>query len=287
MRRSVLALFLFTLLAHAGAAQEAVEIKFARPVAGSRTKVTVEEKTVTKSVYTVNGMTQGKDEVKSKLFVYVDDIIETSKDFRRPTKSKRTYEKAVIGGDGKDKKLGIEGKTVLIEQMGEKYSFTVDGKPVDDDSLKILSEEFDRPEGHEVRNHMLPKQAIKVGEAWTVDSAELAKSIGERGLVFAKDKLSAGGKLVKAYKKDGRQYGVIELVFDAPITGLGNKNPIVLKDARMTMKLSGDGCIDGTLGTGKSTSKMTVTLEGSVKNIDVKAVIEGTESRTVEELPKK
>ena len=55
----------------------------------------------------------------------------------------------------------------------------------------------------------------------------------------------------------------------------------------MTMKLSGDGCIDGTVATGKSTIKMSLDLTGSTMGVDLKVGVENTENRTVEALPQK
>lgn len=55
----------------------------------------------------------------------------------------------------------------------------------------------------------------------------------------------------------------------------------------MTMKLSGDGCIDGSVAAGKSTTKMILSMEGSAQGVDLKVVVENTENRTVEALPKK
>jgi hypothetical protein len=192
----------------------------------------------------------------------------------------------VIGADGNTKKLPIEGKTVLIEKKGDKYSFTVDGKAVEGDSLKLLDEEFNKPD-QDVRDAMLPKKPIKPGETWKIDPEELIRALGKDGATFAKDKVSAGGTLVKAYMKEGKQFGVLELVFEAPITGLGEKSQLTIKEGRLVMKLTGDGCIDGTAATGKSIAKMSLGFTGTTMGIDLKAAVESTENRTMEMLPKK
>ena len=182
-----------------------------------------------------------------KSLVYIDEIIENPKNAKRATKLNRTYEKAVQTIDGNGKKLSVEGKTVLIEKKGEKYTFTIGGKPVAEDVRRMLSDEFDRTEGKDVRDVMFPRMAVKPGESWKIDGDEMAKAIGDKGPIFARDKVTATGTLVKTYKQDGKQFGVIEFAFDAPITSLGPKNPVTIKDGTMSMKLSGDGCIDGTV----------------------------------------
>jgi hypothetical protein len=287
MRRHLLAIPLVALLAITVAAQDAITITIAPPRPGERAKVTIEEKTTTKSVFTVGGMTQGKDEVKTKSLIYIDETLENPKNTRRPTKLKRTFEKAILVVDGQKLNLPVEGKTVLIEKKGDKYSFTVDGRRVTGDSLKMLDEEYNQPGQGEVRDLMFPKKPVRPGESWKIDPAELAKTIGEKGPTFAVDKLTATGTLVKAYKKDGRQYGEVEFSFDAPLINLGPNNPVAVKEGKMTMKLTGDGCLDGTVATGKSTTKMSLGLTGSTMGIDLKVAVENTENRTVEALPKK
>ena len=287
MPRFTLAFPLLALLSLTAGAQEAITIKIAAPRPGDRSKVTLEDKTVTKTVFTVGGNEQSKDEVKTRSLVYVDEIIENPMNTKRPTKLKRTFEKAVIAKDGQKLNLPVEGKSVLIDKKGEKYSFTVDGKGVTGDTLRILEDEFNRSGRGEVRDIMFPKKPVKPGESWQVDGKELAKTMGEQGPTFAEGAIRAQGTLVKAYKKGGKQFGVIEFDFAAPLTGLGPKSPVTVKEGKMTMKLSGDGCIDGTVAAGKSTSKMSLDLTGSTMGVELRVGVENTEDRTVEELPKK
>ena len=289
MRRFGFGLALVGLFAVAAAAQDkdAVTIKVSYPQAGQRAKVTVEDKTTTKTTFTVGGNAQAKDDVKTKSLVYVDEIIENPKNEKKATKLKRTYEKAVLGKDGKDTQLPIEGKTVAIEKKDGKYSFTVDGAAVTGESLKLLEDEFNKPDQKDTREVMFPKAPVKPGDTWKIEPAELIKAIGSGGPTFDKDKVTASGTLVKAYKKDGKQYGVIDFVFDAPVTGFGEKSPLTVKDGKMTMKLIGEGCIDGSAPTGSSTTKISLGVTGTAQGIDLKVAVEGLETRTMEELPKK
>jgi hypothetical protein len=287
MVRSVVGVALVILMGLSGTAQEAVPIKIAHPRVGERAKVTIDEKMTTKSVFTVQGMPQGKDEVGTKSLIYVDEIIENPRNTKRADKLKRTYEKAVVGKDGNTKKLSVEGKTVLIERSGERYTFTIDGRPVGPDALKLLQDEFDKPEEKDLRETMFPAGPVKPGETWKINPDELLKALGEKGQSFDKGQLVATGKLVKTYQKDGKQFGVIEFNVSVPITSLGEKNPVKVTEGKMILKLLGDGCIDGSLASGKSTSKLTFAFSGSVMNIDLKVVVDSTENRTTEALPKR
>jgi hypothetical protein len=286
MPRCTLAFSLLALLTLTAGAQEAITIKIAAPKPGDRSKVTIEDKTVTRTAFKVGEKVETKDEVKTKSLVYIDDIIENPMSAKRATKLKRTFEKAVVAKDGKKLNLPVEAKTVLIEKKGDKYFFSIDGKAVTGDALRILEDEFNRAGTGEVRDIMFPKKPVQPGEPWKVDAKELVKALGEQGPTFAEGGISADGRLVKAYKKGGKQFGVIEFNFAAPLTSLGPKNPVTVKDGKMTMKLSGEGCIDGTVATGKSNSRLSLELTGSTMGIDLKVGVENTENRTVEALPK-
>ena len=287
MPRFTLAFPLFALLTLTAGAQEAITIKIAAPKPGDRSKVTLEDKTITKTAFKVGGKIETKDEVKTRSLVYVDEVIENPMNSKRPTKLNRTFEKALVAKDGQKLNLPVEGKTVLIEKKGEKYSFTLNGKAVTGDTLRILEDEFNRSGRGEVRDVMFPKKPVHPGEEWKVDGKELAKTLGEQGPTFAEGGIRASGRLTKAYKKDGKQFGVIEFDFAAPVTSLGPKSPVTVKDGKMTMKLSGDGCLDGSVATGKSTINMSLDLTGETMGIELKVGVENTENRTVEALPKK
>ena len=287
MRRYGVGFALVGLLAAAAAAEDPVAIKIAYPQAGQRAKVTVEGKSVTKSVFTVQGTPQTKEDVKTKSLVYTDEVIENPKNEKRATKLKRTYEKAAVGKAGDAKALPVEGKTVLIEKKGDKYTFTADGQALTGESLKLLEDEFGKRDGPEPRELMLPKTPVKPGDTWKIDPGEIVKAFGTAGPVLAKDEVKAGGTLMKTYKKDGRQFGVIELAFEAPVTGLGEKSPLAVKEGKMTLKITGDGCIDGTAPTGTSTGKLVFAVTGTAMGVDLKMIVEETESRTTELLPAK
>ena len=274
-------------VAAVGQDKDAITLKIAFPKAGQRARVTVEDKTTTKTEFTVGGMAQSKEEVRTKSLEYVDEVIENPNMERKATKLNRFYKKAVVGKDGNSMNLPIEGKMVLIEKRNGKYSYSVDGQAITGESLKLLEEEFSKPNQKDPRNIMLPKTMVKPGDNWKIDATELIKVIGSEGLIFDKDKLTATGKLLKAFKMNGKQYGVIEFVLDVPITGFGGKAPLKVKEGKMMLLFTGDGCIDGSTPTGDSTAKMSVDVKGTTQGIDLKISIDGLQTRTMEELPKK
>ncbi|MBA4062844.1 MAG: hypothetical protein C0501_03895 [Isosphaera sp.] len=284
MRRFVLVLGVAAAWGLAAPAQEAVTIKPTRPKAGDRVKVTIEEKGTGKSTVTVAGNTQAKDEVGSKLFVYVDEVIEPAKEGKLPVKLKRTYEKARVDKGGNVTTLPVEGKTVLIEKAGDKYAFTVDGKPVGGDAEKMLASEFDRAGRKDAEAAFLPPGPIKPGETWKIDGAALQEAMGPTAPALDPAKVKAVGKLVKAYQKGGRQFGVIEVTVDAPVVGLGGKTPVEVKDGRLSVTMTADGVIDGSSPSGTSKTVTKMSIAGAGKGFELKVEAEAVETRTVEPL---
>jgi hypothetical protein len=94
-------------LATTAAGYEAVEIKFDTPKVGERVKVTVEEKGEGKTTFTAQGNSQSKTDKKGKTFVYIDETLAVAPGGHKPTKLKRTYEKAITSADGKSTTLSV------------------------------------------------------------------------------------------------------------------------------------------------------------------------------------
>lgn len=273
-------------LATSVGAQDAIEIKISKPKVGDRTKQIRDESSDSQFAITAGGNEQAKNEKATKSLVYVEEVLAVVGDSDRPSKVKRTYEKARVTRDGNGSTLDIEGKTVFVEKKGEKFEFTVDGKEVDAESQKLLAGEFNKPDQDDPRDLMLPKKPVKPGESWKIDTDAFTKSLA-KSFTFEKQKVDATGKLVKAYKVGDRQFGVIELKVNAPITGLGEKAAITVKDGALSFTITGDGCVDGSAAEGKSSMAMKLTVSGMGKGFEIKGEVNTKESRTTVTLPKK
>jgi hypothetical protein len=140
--------------------------------------------------------------------VYTEKVLERGD--KRPKKFKQTYEKAVIVNKDRDKvtELSFQGRTIIYTLKDDKYEVSVEGdKPVSKSDLASLKRQANCPDMDSI---LLPKQAVKVKGPWKLDVAKVAKSFGVvSGYDLEKSKAEA--QLVKAYKKNGKQYGVIEL----------------------------------------------------------------------------
>ncbi len=104
---------------------------------------------------------------------------------------------------------------------------------------------------------LLPKKPIRVNEAWTVDADTIIKGFKKEGngaYPLDKAKVSGTGKLLKVYKKDGRQYGVLDLRINLPLKGdfpLGPDEAAPIQSgSKTTLHIEFDRCIDGTSSDG-------------------------------------
>ena len=231
---------------------KAYMIKIKKSAKGSTERVAkAEQSTQTIRVTDNNNLLHEKDEKKAKEFVYVETILERP-GAQKATKLKRKYEKAVKTRDGKATTLPYQGKTVLIEKKGDRYEFRVEGdEELTGDAAEELTKEFNKKgevDEATLEKLLLPAKAVKVGESWDIDAKRVEKAFGESAeLEVAPGKTKATGKLVRAYQKGGRQYGVISLHLRLALKSVGQDgSKLVLQpNSHLAFEVRVDGCIDG------------------------------------------
>jgi hypothetical protein len=283
---------LVMVLAPTVTAQDAVEIKFAQPKVGERVKVTVEEQTER----IVKGKPIGPKDPNGttiRSFVYVDEPLEIAPGAAKPTRLKRTYEKATIELKPASKEedssstLPFAGKSVLIEKKGEKYTFSMDGMALtssaapEDMAARVLTAEFNLSRKQDPQALLLPNKPVKPGDTWKLDTDKVIRTFLSPGPKPDKTKLEATGKLVKVYKVGDAQFGAFELKVIAPIpeqTKVPNKE----QEGLLSVTLTAELCIDGTTRAGKITIVQKVKY--NVNGVDVVLALETntTETRTME-----
>ncbi|MCE9560655.1 MAG: hypothetical protein K8U57_01245 [Planctomycetes bacterium] len=249
-------------------------IKLRDQQTGDKTDI-VKTRSGSMSATTANATTTVKE--KSK-FEYTESVIETAPGEPRPTKVSRAYkvaEKADQKGDMHN--LSYAAKTVTIEKYAKGYKITADGKSLPVQEQVELGDDIAGGRGN--FDGMLPKSAVKVGEEWTVDIAAVKGISGKMPFEYHKEKSKITGKLVRAYKKDGQQWGVIDwkiaLVFD---THAPNGSPI---RGSLPSQMIYDTVIDGSARAGT----LKITMNGSIDHRDalgheVKMTIEGVQEQT-------
>jgi hypothetical protein len=294
MKRAITALFLAGFLASVSAAQEKFTIKIKNDSKGDVTRASDTGTETGKMSFSVGGKSQAKDEDKKKSMVFKEEILEKEPG-KRAAKMQRTYEKAEMTANGKKITPSFIGKPMLIERAGKEYHFTVAGKKLEGDDLAFMKEEFKEKEKDaesKLEQLMLPKQPVAVNETWKLDVAALQKEFGEdSGMTIDLAKSTGAGKLIKAYKKDGKQFGAMEYDITMALTKIAAGPGMAIEldntsSLKMTIKF--DGCIDGSLNTGVMDMKMEMKMVGALNangvEVKVDAKMTKSDSRTQEDL---
>jgi hypothetical protein len=239
---------------------------------------------------------QERDETKSESFVYRQTILINPKEGKKPSKLRRRYEKAEVKIGDDQRTLPYQGKTVLIEKKGSSYHFQIEGgEEITGPDAEALNEEFNRPQGDLADDKFfLPKKPVRINETWKIDTDPLIKSLGKDfPISLDTAKIEATGKLLKAYKKEGHQFGEMEIHTVLPIKSFdaGGKKITVEGGSKVTLEMKLDGCIDGSLNEGKGQMNMDMNVValidqgGNKFKLTLKASAKGDLSE--KEVPKK
>jgi hypothetical protein len=213
--------------------------------------------------------------------VYKETILEKEKG-KKPTKLRRDYTKAVVKTGDKEKTLPYQGKTVLLEKKDGKYHFTIEGgEELTGADAALLNREYnkggdDTDEG-DILDTLFPKKAVKVGESWKLDPKALLKAFerdSKQPAPVDKDKITGKGKLVRAYQKDGKQFGLFDFDIEMPMKGefpLGPGQKAPIQDgSKITLHVTADACIDGTASDAVAEMAMDMGLTATLKLPDGK-----------------
>jgi hypothetical protein len=286
MRGQVFLACLVTLsLTAAGRAQEyTIKLKHAADPGKSVTVKDHDEKDGTVKVTDASGKTLEDQKQSEKTDeAYTETVLE--KGDKSPKKYKRVYEKATRTRNGKTETRSYEGRTLVFEEKGGKYTVTAEGdKPVAKEDLDELTRKANEADADQ-EDAFLPKKPVKVGDTWKVDGKELAKAFAKGGALDP-DLSSAECKLTKVYKEGDHQFGQLVLTMKLapkPPPGVKFDKPPVVE---MTITL--DTAIDGsaTKGTmtmtGKSATKATVEQMGMKFNVDNSVTLSGKKEQSLE-----
>jgi hypothetical protein len=244
---------------------EAVTIKIRKLAVGDQAK----ETKFSTEMININGNAMGQvikeEQKKTTDAVFTEEVIEIAPGARKPTKFKRTYEKAEVTLKGMTSRIPLEGKTVLIVRGEKSNTYTIDGKPVSSEAEQFLNEEFSGKKDDDAFEMLLPKEAVKPGDTWKVDLAKVAKSM-EENMTIDIEKSKGTGKLVKTYKKGDATFGQFDVTIDLAVTrfGSGAQAFPVKPGATIAINFSMDGCLDGSEETGKATMSMKGKVEAAI-----------------------
>lgn len=292
MMRLLPLLALLGLIPFLANAADTYEIKIKKSAKGDVMNVTSQETGVEKTIVAKDGMVLKEDGKSKKTSVaYVEEILEKPAG-KKPTSMTRVYSKAETVINGKNVEHGFVGKKVTITSKGGKYEVLVDGKAPTGADAEFFNKEFANKNDKEddELNEMLPKKAVAVGDKWDINPKKIVEGFleGAKGGVAIDEKgVKSFGTLSKAYKKDGKQFGVIEVTVIIPLTAI--KSPggdIAFKgETKLEMKTVMDVCIDGTSSEGNASMGFKMKGDASLMGIDLTIDV-SNESKTVA-VPKK
>lgn len=226
---------------------------------------------------------QDRKEDRTVTQVFKETILAKQKG-KKPTKLRRDYTKAIVKTGDKETALPYEGKAVIIEKKDDKYHFIIDGgDELTGKDAELLNRSFnkgsDDSEEDDMEKAFLPEKPVKEGDTWKIDPTAIAKALEKSGapqsFPLDKEKTKGEGKLVRAYKESGRQYGDIEIDVNMPLKGefplgKGQSAPIE-SGSKMTMKVQlKKVCIDGTSSDGNTDVNFDMNMGATFKGPDGK-----------------
>jgi hypothetical protein len=295
MNRAVRCLLVVALLGAPALAQDKFTIRLKTSAKGDIIQVSEKLAFTEKSTLTVMDKPQLTDKDKIWFGAFMEEIIEKEPG-KMPAKLKRTYQKAEMTIQGKKFTPSVIGKEVLIDLTGPAPVCTMDGKELAGDDLVFMAEGLkdrtsQKDENGTFEQIILPKNPVAVGETWKPDMAALLKKMSEDApMTFDAANSTATGKLLKAYTKDGRQFGAFEVALSLTLTKVGPGPMAFDLDRSSTLKITmrRDGCIDGTSITGTKEMILDTKMAGVMKGADgVQVKLDGIAkfngSKTVED----
>ena len=261
-------LAIFTLWTTAALGQPAYSIKIKESTEGNVVLVNKISTTITKiKVSDAGGNVLADNSEAVKESRSFKETILKREAGKTPSKLLREYASATTSKNDEKKDSALNGLTVVIERKGAKYQFTTkDGAAVSEEAANALAKDFKQKsdEDAEFEKAVMPKNPVKVGESWKIDMAKpVAIFARSGGLEVFIDKSKGTGTLIKAYKKDGKQFGEMKFAMVMPVksTGQGKEAMIFSDGAKIIVELTLDACIDGSSDT--HTSKMSMSMSGN------------------------
>jgi hypothetical protein len=246
---------------------------------------------------------EGKDrlvvtqtEERTHTLAYLEKVLEKPAGASEATRLRRRYRQAERTANGNSQPLAYVDQAVLIEKQGGSYKFRiVDGAELSGNAAKELDEEFNRlPQLPAPGPAWLPPKAeVKVGESWTIDPTPFLRGRA----FFLQTKLNTGkasayAKLLRTHRKEGRQFGVLELHVEVPVLAMLGKAGEQMKFTKSTLifRVMADACIDGSSFAyrlkGTIEFDLEGTLEGGGMSVNLRARLQGDYFESCQEAAK-
>ncbi len=267
MRTLLLTVCIAALAPCALAADESYTIKLKRfPAVGKSITVRDSEKGIDRTKLTDaagKALLDGTAREELREEEYTERTIEGGEP--APKKFTRFYRKARVNRGKGFVAEPREGKVVVFELKDGKVHTSVEGRKgklpgLSWKELAMLARKAEGRVKDDLDTLVLPGRAVKVGEAWVIPAKKMA-SPAFSGIDPERSKVE--GRLVKAYKKGGQQWGTVQ--FKASLVVNRFQHFQFDPPGSLTIESTIDGPIDGSGPVGRSQSKMTVAGKGTAE----------------------
>jgi hypothetical protein len=198
--------------------------------------------------------------------VYLEEVLAKPDGAGKGRKVRRRYRWGEQTLNEEKRILPYVGKPLLIEEVGGRYRFRIE----DDKELQGVTAWMDAngldwafnsefsPLPRLGAPWLLPKTAVKLGESWKFDPGPFVEDLVKFSSKLEFGRSAGTGKLLRTYRSDGRQHGVLDLRIEVPIKAFAfNLKPVMKPQGnKLVFHMVVDACIDG--------SSYTYRLKGSM-----------------------
>lgn len=257
---------------------------------GQKFDISETEKQTAITIVTAGGTPVHEEEKEDASTFEARETILEVRDGKR-AKVSWEFKKARRLVEGEEQAYGFEGKTVVatIPEDGERTFELEGGGELSEEDLEGLKKSFssDPKKGKERKSPeeiFAPKKPVKVGESWTPDMAEIAKSFGE-GLSVDVEKSTGTFSLKSVETRDGVEMGLIVGKLEFVVDKFG---PVELETPlKMAMDLEVLTSLDKGMPQGDMQMKMTMkgtsaaTVQGNQMDIEVDLKVDNSKRQRV------
>ena len=279
------ALVALGLLASLAGAEESYTLQLYKSKKGDKSEHEKNETTKTSFSFVGGGKNTSEESTSGNREAFTEVILEKKDGDRRPTKLTRAYTVAEKTAMGETTRAVYAGKTVLIEKKVDTCELSIKGKALKESVAKELYRKFNKNDDDPHDQELLSEEPVKVGGTWTVPAAKSARmftTIADDKMKINATRSTVSGKLLKVYKKDGAQFGTIEMTITVFVTeiDLGGQLVKTAGASKMVFKSTHDTCIDGTVEFGDSRKEGALDITAAIPNVGsvtIKSTMTGTE----------
>src|SRR5262245_35924116 len=261
--------------------QEVFTLKFKKDLGPGGT-VLVEKRDIVKArsklvAAKTDEAVEDNQQAKVTTFKFRETMLERAPSDKDATRLRRHYETAQVKEAGEPMSLPLEGKTVLIEKLDDKCRFRFEeGRELTPAESEELTDEFQNSAKPRLDlDELVSRETVLLGETYKINPKLLVKVftplVGPKTINEFQPK--GEWKLVRAYRKDDRQYGALELRITLPLQELTSfiktktKQPgeklFMRPGAALRILMTVEGCIDA--GTVDLTTKTNMFLDGAAE----------------------